>query len=211
MARDGVRPRSLVDETRRVMRLRHYSIPTEEAYAQWIRRFIRFSGGRHPHRPASARPSQRGDHDGLYPCSKSGRTRGAKPARSGLERFKTRFTIGGLSVARFRIEKLPELLANPGARVMKSRCALHDSKSRCYDLFASLCDVDPVESPRALDPAPRRSPRPGDLRPLYVAHFGELAERATGGARRSAEGRDAACRPRAGRVGAALRGGAQLQ
>ena len=48
MARDGVRPRSLVDETRRVLRLLHYSIRTEEAYVQWIRRFIRFSGGRHP-------------------------------------------------------------------------------------------------------------------------------------------------------------------
>ena len=48
VAQDGVRPRSLVDETRRVMRLRRYSIRTEEAYVQWIRRFIRFSGGRHP-------------------------------------------------------------------------------------------------------------------------------------------------------------------
>jgi len=48
VAQDGVRPRSLVDETRRVIRLRHYSIRTEEAYVHWIRRFIRFSGGRHP-------------------------------------------------------------------------------------------------------------------------------------------------------------------
>jgi len=48
VAQDSGRPRSLVDETRRVMRLRHYSIRTEEAYVQWIRRFIRFSGGRHP-------------------------------------------------------------------------------------------------------------------------------------------------------------------
>jgi len=48
VAQDGLRPRSLVDETRRVMRLRHYSIRTEDAYVQWIRRFIRFSGGRHP-------------------------------------------------------------------------------------------------------------------------------------------------------------------
>jgi len=30
------------------MRLRHYSVRTEESYVQWIRRFIRFSGGRHP-------------------------------------------------------------------------------------------------------------------------------------------------------------------
>jgi len=48
VAQDGLRPRSLVDETRRVMRLRHYSIRTEEAYVQWIRRFVRFCGGRHP-------------------------------------------------------------------------------------------------------------------------------------------------------------------
>ena len=48
MAQDAVRPWTLVDETRRVIRLRHYSIRTEEAYVHWIRRFIRFSGGRHP-------------------------------------------------------------------------------------------------------------------------------------------------------------------
>jgi len=48
VAQDGQRPRSLVEETRRVLRLRHYSIRTEEAYVHWIRRFIRFSGGRHP-------------------------------------------------------------------------------------------------------------------------------------------------------------------
>jgi len=48
VVQDGARPRSLVDETRRVIRLRHYSIRTEEAYVNWIRRFIRFSGGRHP-------------------------------------------------------------------------------------------------------------------------------------------------------------------
>jgi len=45
---DDSRPWSLVDETRRVIRLRHYSIRTEEAYVHWIRRFIRFSGGRNP-------------------------------------------------------------------------------------------------------------------------------------------------------------------
>jgi integron integrase len=44
----GGRPKSLVDEARRVLRLRHYSVRTEESYVHWIRRFIRFSGGRHP-------------------------------------------------------------------------------------------------------------------------------------------------------------------
>ncbi len=50
MVEDDPRPWSLVDETRRVIRLRHYSIRTEEAYVHWIRRFIRFSGGRDPRR-----------------------------------------------------------------------------------------------------------------------------------------------------------------
>lgn len=38
----------LLDEVRRVIRLRHYSIRTEEAYVQWVRRFVRFHGMRHP-------------------------------------------------------------------------------------------------------------------------------------------------------------------
>ena len=38
----------LVDEIRRVLRLRHYSWRTEASYIAWVRRFIRFSGGRHP-------------------------------------------------------------------------------------------------------------------------------------------------------------------
>ena len=41
-------PPRLVAEVRRAMRLLHYSPRTEEAYLGWIRRFIRFSGMRHP-------------------------------------------------------------------------------------------------------------------------------------------------------------------
>ena len=37
----------LLDEVRRVLRLRHYSLRTEQAYVSWIRRFILTSGGRH--------------------------------------------------------------------------------------------------------------------------------------------------------------------
>ena len=33
---------------RRRMRLRHYSLRTEEAYVGWVKRFIKFHGGRHP-------------------------------------------------------------------------------------------------------------------------------------------------------------------
>jgi integron integrase len=43
----GDSPR-LLDQVREVIRMRHYSIRTEEAYVQWIRRFILFHGKRHP-------------------------------------------------------------------------------------------------------------------------------------------------------------------
>lgn len=38
----------LIDQTRNVMRLHHYSIRTEETYIQWIKRFIFFHNKRHP-------------------------------------------------------------------------------------------------------------------------------------------------------------------
>ena len=43
-------PRSarLMDEVRRCLRLKHYSLRTEQAYMGWIRRFILANGKRHP-------------------------------------------------------------------------------------------------------------------------------------------------------------------
>src|SRR5262250_2718054 len=38
----------LLDRVREAIRLKHYSIRTEQAYVDWIRRFIRFHGKRHP-------------------------------------------------------------------------------------------------------------------------------------------------------------------
>jgi integron integrase len=38
----------LLAEVRRVIRLRHYSRRTEQAYVWWVRRFVRFAGLRHP-------------------------------------------------------------------------------------------------------------------------------------------------------------------
>jgi len=38
----------LLDQVRDVMRRRHYSIRTEQAYVEWIKRFILFHGKRHP-------------------------------------------------------------------------------------------------------------------------------------------------------------------
>ena len=38
----------LLNQVRQLMRLRHYSLRTEEAYVGWIRRFILFHGKRHP-------------------------------------------------------------------------------------------------------------------------------------------------------------------
>ena len=38
----------LFDEVRRRLRLKHYSLRTEQAYLYWIRRYIHFNGRRHP-------------------------------------------------------------------------------------------------------------------------------------------------------------------
>ncbi|EQD48401.1 integron integrase, partial [mine drainage metagenome] len=37
-----------MDEVRRRLRLKHYSLRTEKVYVAWIRRFILFHGKRHP-------------------------------------------------------------------------------------------------------------------------------------------------------------------
>src|SRR5438552_567547 len=47
-------PRRLVDRVRDVMRLKHYSRRTERTYWDWIERFIRFHGMRHPSEMAEA-------------------------------------------------------------------------------------------------------------------------------------------------------------
>src|SRR5262245_34991800 len=38
----------LLDQVREIIRIKHYSIRTEQAYLQWIRRYIHFHGRRHP-------------------------------------------------------------------------------------------------------------------------------------------------------------------
>jgi hypothetical protein len=38
----------LFDEVRRRLRVKHYSLGTEQAYLYWIRRYIQFNGRRHP-------------------------------------------------------------------------------------------------------------------------------------------------------------------
>lgn len=44
----GANPPRLLDQVREAIRLRHYSIRTEQAYTDWIKRFILFHGKRHP-------------------------------------------------------------------------------------------------------------------------------------------------------------------
>ena len=44
----GNRPKKLLDQVREKIRIRHYSIRTEEAYVSWIKRYILFHEKRHP-------------------------------------------------------------------------------------------------------------------------------------------------------------------
>ena len=43
-----MRQTKVLTQVRNAIRARHYSERTEEAYIRWIRRFVRFHGGRHP-------------------------------------------------------------------------------------------------------------------------------------------------------------------
>jgi hypothetical protein len=47
-------PPRLLDQVKQVMRVKHYSIRTEESYAQWIKRYICFHGKRHPRNMGAA-------------------------------------------------------------------------------------------------------------------------------------------------------------
>ncbi len=48
VAGEGRRAPRLLEEVRRRLRLKHYSLRTEQAYLGWIRRYILFNGKRHP-------------------------------------------------------------------------------------------------------------------------------------------------------------------
>lgn len=50
ITREGVEPRKprLLEQVRRRLRAKHYSLRTEQAYVHWIRRFILATGKRHP-------------------------------------------------------------------------------------------------------------------------------------------------------------------
>jgi site-specific recombinase XerD len=41
-------PPRLLEQVREVIRLKHYSIRTEQAYLHWVKRYILFHGKRHP-------------------------------------------------------------------------------------------------------------------------------------------------------------------
>jgi integron integrase len=53
-AGDATPPPRLLDEVRRRLRLKHYSLRTEQAYVGWIRRFILANGKRHPREMGAA-------------------------------------------------------------------------------------------------------------------------------------------------------------
>ena len=41
-------PPKLLDQVRHAFRVRHYSLRTEHAYVQWVKRFVLYHGKRHP-------------------------------------------------------------------------------------------------------------------------------------------------------------------
>ena len=51
-------PPRLLDQVRDAIRLRHFSLRTEQAYVRWIKRFILFHGKRHPRDMGAAEVQQ---------------------------------------------------------------------------------------------------------------------------------------------------------
>ena len=47
-ATPGLKPRRLLDQVRDRIRVKHYSIRTEQTYVDWIKRYIVYFGKRHP-------------------------------------------------------------------------------------------------------------------------------------------------------------------
>jgi site-specific recombinase XerD len=54
MQSNPARPPKLLDQVRHALRTRHYAIRTEEAYVDWIRRFILFHHEKHPREMGAA-------------------------------------------------------------------------------------------------------------------------------------------------------------
>jgi len=94
-----------LDEVRAAIRVRHYSIRTERAYLDWIRRFILFHGKRHPrdmgesdvaaisHSPGGGATGGAGDAD-LHARDRARRARGAESAGGGARDFSRRAGAG---------------------------------------------------------------------------------------------------------------------
>ena len=54
---DGTAAPRLLDVLRQTLRVRHYSLRTEQQYVNWVRRFLRFHHHRHPHGMGAAEVS----------------------------------------------------------------------------------------------------------------------------------------------------------
>jgi Phage integrase, N-terminal SAM-like domain len=59
LARPAQSKRRLLDQVRDTIRRKHYSLRTEAAYADWIRRYILFHQKRHPAEMGKERPETR--------------------------------------------------------------------------------------------------------------------------------------------------------
>jgi len=76
-------PPRLLDQVPEKLRLKHYSIRTEQAYLDWIKRFILFHGKKHPAAMAAPEVGQKrvglytesGDERDLVPLQRTARAR----------------------------------------------------------------------------------------------------------------------------------------
>ena len=82
--------RGLLEVTREVIRARHLALRTEQAYLQWIRRYVAFHGRRHPRdlgAPALEAFALAGRQDAWHGCYGAGQTGGPEGPRALLVGF----------------------------------------------------------------------------------------------------------------------------
>jgi len=173
----GPPPRKLLDRVRDALRVRHYAIRTEDAYADWVKRFVLFHGKRHPDDMGEPEVNAYLTHLAVEGGVAASTQNQALCALLFLYVHVLGRPLDQLRVVRAaRPDRLPVLLSQNEVRVVLDRMPVHrvvaDERHR-----AGRDEVDEEEAgERATEPDP--GPRGAGENPAVVGRVagGEVAE-----------------------------------
>ena len=84
----------LLDQVRQALRVRHYSLRTEQAYTHWVKRYVLFHGKRHQSGTPSGAPAA------TTPAADYGSPASERRSNGGLQPLRY---LAGEALCRFRI------------------------------------------------------------------------------------------------------------